>query len=381
MMDSGIQAPTPDVQRLTPGALPDFSEGNSLRQRAFAAGLDPAYWYPVEYDHALSPGQVVEIKSKLGNVALFRGKDGRLGAVEDRCAHRQVKLSSGKVEDCRLTCRYHGWSYEADGCLSAIPHELFGKGFPTVRLRSYPVEARYGFIWIFFGDTNLMAERPLPSIPEMEGSEPWVNVLIDFTVKAHPTAIINNVMDSTHVATLHRKFRTRSMIYGKVTRSAAEGDRVTVSHDITLDKGGILRWLVRPLKVPVQDAVYDYPYLVVTVGEVYKLWNFMLPLEDGTTRLFMISLAERVKIPFTPYMAPSFIVGPATRLAKHVLVTPLFTEDVWSFEAEHEGYTKAPSTPAVDLHPAIRPSYQLTIRKWEEHLARSRGERIELRTR
>ncbi len=376
MIDPGL-APTPDAQ---PPALPDFGEGNSLRQRAWAAGLDPAYWYPVEYDHAVKPGQVVEIKCKLGSVALFRGKDGRLGAVEDRCAHRQVKLSSGRVEDCRLTCRYHGWSYEADGRLAGIPHELFGKAFPTVNLRSYPVQARYGFIWVFFGDPALAAQRPIPSIPEIEGPASWVKVPIDFTVKAHPTAIVNNVMDSTHVAALHRRFQTRTMVYGKVTRCVTEGDRVTVTHDIELDQGGLLRYLLNPLKVPTQDATYDYPYLCVSVGGVYKLWNFMLPLDDHTTRLFMISCADRVKIPFTRYFAPDWLVGPVTRLAKGILVTPLFTEDVWSFEAEQEGYTSAPGAPAVDMHPAIRPSYQLTIRKWEEHLARSRGERIQLRS-
>jgi nitrite reductase/ring-hydroxylating ferredoxin subunit len=395
MIDHGLppsdarihDAPASDAR-----ALPDFSEGNSLRQRAWAAGLDPAYWYPVEYDHAVAPGQVVEIKCKLGSVALFRGRDGRLGAVEDRCAHRQVKLSSGRVEDCRITCRYHGWSYETDGRLAGIPHELFGKSFPTVHLRSYPVESRYGFIWVFFGDPRLADQRPIPRIPEIEGtdiahpgerprapSDAWVKVPIDFTVKAHPTAIVNNVMDSTHVATLHRKFQTRTMVYGKVTRCVAEGDSVTVTHDITLDKGGMLRWLLNPLKIPFQDATYAYPYLVVSVGNVYKLWNFMLPLDDHTTRLFMISCADRIKIPFTPYLAPEWLVGPATRLAKHLLVTPLFTEDVWSFEAEQEGYVNSPGSSAVDLHPAIRPSYQLTIRKWEEHLARSRGERIALR--
>jgi hypothetical protein len=121
-----------------------------------------------------------------------------------------------------------------------------------------------------------------------------------------------------------------------------------------------------------QDATYDYPYLAVSVGDVYKLWNFMLPLDDQTTRLFMISCAESIKIPFTPFYPPGWLIGAATRLVKQLLVTPLFTEDVWSFEAEHEGYVNSPTSSAVDLHPAIRPCYQLTIRKWEEHLARKR---------
>lgn len=353
---------------------PKFEAAETLRQRAFAAGLDPAYWYPVECEQAVKPGQVIEVKSTFGSLAVFRGRDGRLGAVENRCAHRQVKLSIGKVQDCRLTCPYHGWSYETDGRLSAIQHELFGKSFPAVRLRSYPVAARYGLIWVFFGDPQLAANRPLPNIAELEGSDPWVSVPLDFLVRAHPTAIVNNVMDSTHVAALHRTFRTRTLLIGKVTRCESEGDRVLLSHEVRLDPRGLLQFLLSPLKNSAQDACYEYPYLWVSVGGVYKLWNFMLPIDERTTRLFLLSCADQVKIPFTPYAAPARLLQPALAIAKRFLVTPLFSEDVWSFEAEQEGYDRSPRAPSVDLHPAIRPSYQLTVRKWEEHLATRRRE-------
>ena len=56
-------------------------------------------------------------------------------------------------------------------------------------------------------------------------------------------------------------------------------------------------------------------------------------------------------------------------LLKRLIVVPLFTEDIWSFEAEQAGYEEHHCKPAVDLHPAILPCYQLTIRKWQEHLA------------
>ncbi len=357
-----------------PFGLGRVEAAETLRQRAFAAGFDPAYWYPVEYDLALKPGQVIEIKSTFGSLALFRGRDGRVGAVENRCAHRQVKLSHGKVEDCRLTCPYHGWSYETDGRLSAIQHELFGKNFPAVRLRSYPVQVRYGLIWVFFGDPQRAEKRPLPSIPEIEGKHPWVSIPLDFLVRAHPTAIVNNVMDSTHVAALHRTFRTRTLRIGKLTRCEAQGDRVLLSHEVRLDSGGLLQFLLSPLKHFTQESCYEYPYLWVSVGGVYKLWNFMLPIDERTTRLFLLSCADNVKIPFTPYAAPVRLLQPALAVAKRFLVTPLFVEDVWSFEVEQEGYDSNPRAPAVDFHPAIRPSYQLTVRKWEEHLASRRSE-------
>ena len=346
-------------------------DASALRGQAWAAGLDPAYWYPVEYDRNIAPGQVIEVKSRHATLALFRGRDGRLAAIENHCAHRQVKLSAGRVEGCRLTCRYHGWSYDVDGRLVTVPHELFGNAFPAVRLRSYPVRVRYGLIWVFFGDARLSEERPLPRIPEIDGEAAWPHVVIDFTVRAHPTAIVNNIMDSTHVPSLHRQFRTRTLIYGKVTNCEVKGDTVTVGHDIRLDRRGLLQFLLSSLRTGHQDACYEYPYLWVAVGNVYKLWNFMLPIDARTTRVFMMSCADRVKIPFTPFRAPTALLRPALGLAKRVLVKPLFEEDVWSFEAEQAGYESSERMRSLDLHPAIRPCYELTIRKWQEHLTRT----------
>src|SRR5699024_5554124 len=117
--------------------------------------------YAVEFSKNVPRGKAIEARFQGTSVAVFRGKDGALGAIEDRCAHRQVKLSTGKVEDCRLTCRYHGWSYGTDGRLEAVGHELFGKPFPNVKLRRYPVAEKYGLIFVFFGDPALAEERTL----------------------------------------------------------------------------------------------------------------------------------------------------------------------------------------------------------------------------
>lgn len=341
-----------------------------MRHKAWAAGLDPAYWYPVEWDTAIAPGQVVEVTFWGTSVALFRGEDGTLSALENRCAHRQVKLSLGEVKGCELMCSYHGWTYACDGKLTKVGHEHFGGRMPNATLRTYPVQVKYGLIWVFFGDVSLMAERPIATVPELEGERPWIGTPIDFRIRCHPTAIINNVMDSTHVASLHRKFRTRSLIYGNVTSCESEGDTVSVKHNISLDPGGLLRWLVNPLKVPTQEAVYEYPFLRVSVGDVYKLWNFMLPSGPRETRLFLFPCTDRLKIPGTPWTTPAFLVEPFLGIARKLITRPLFEEDVWSSEAEQEGYDTHYQARSLDPHPAIHPSYQLTVRKWEEHLER-----------
>jgi phenylpropionate dioxygenase-like ring-hydroxylating dioxygenase large terminal subunit len=349
---------------------PTFAEAANLRQKACAAGMDPAYWYAVENDAAIPVGQVKEVRFWHTSVALYRDREGKLHAIENRCAHRQVLLSEGRVEGCRLTCRYHGWSYDPDGRLAAIPHELFGRPFPSVQLRSYPVAVRYGLVWIFFGDPALAASRPIPTVRELEGESPWVCVPIDFTWRCHHAMVVNNVMDSTHVASLHRQFRTKSFVYGPVTRCEAVGDSVSIVHDIEMNKEGMLWYIVNRIKIQKQEMRYEYPHLVVSVGDVFKLWNFLLPIDETTTRIFMLACTENMKIPFTPFAPPKMLVKYAGKIAREILVRPLFDEDGWSTEAEQVGYERHFGKPSFDMHPAPRLCYQLTVRKWDEALRR-----------
>lgn len=348
-----------------------FDDAPSLRHKAWVAGFDPAYWWPVAWSHEIGHQQVREAVFQGTSVAVFRGDDGVLRALEDRCAHRLVKLSLGEVDGCALQCSYHGWTFDGQGTLVRTALDPVEGRSPKASVRGYPVAEKYGLIWVFFGDPALMADRPLPVIDHLEGDRPWNVVPIDFDLRCHPTAIIHNVMDSTHVAALHRTFRTRSLLYGPVSGTTAEGDTVTVSHDIRLDPGGLLRWIVNPLKTPHQTAEYRYPYLVVTVGGVYQLWNLFLPMGPRRCRLFLLPMSEGVQIPGTGITPPARLLKPVLGFAKRHLVAPLFTEDVWSFEAEQQGYDTHHDRPSIDLHPGIQPSDRLTVRKWQEHVDRT----------
>jgi len=201
---SAISATAPKDAAST--RIPSFEAAWNRRQRARASGLSPDYWYAVEYDSALGRGKTLGIEFWGGGIALFRGEDGVVQAIDDRCAHRQIKLSLGEVNGCNLTCPYHGWTYGGDGKLANIPHELFGRTVSKIKVRAYPVRVRYGLIWVFPGDPALADSVAMPEIPELEGSRPWAAVPVDFIWDAHHSMIIENVSDFTH-AHLHRKYR------------------------------------------------------------------------------------------------------------------------------------------------------------------------------
>jgi hypothetical protein len=57
--------------------------------------------------------------------------------------------------------------------------------------------------------------------------------------------------------------------------------------------------------------------------------------------------------------------------SKRLVVRPLLLEDGFAVEAEQEAWKKHYEQPIFELNPVVHQFQQLTIRKWEEHLARS----------
>ena len=54
-------------------------------------------------------------------VVLYRTVDGRVVALEDRCVHRPVPLSGGRVEGDDIVAAYTGFRYAPDGTCVGVP--------------------------------------------------------------------------------------------------------------------------------------------------------------------------------------------------------------------------------------------------------------------
>jgi hypothetical protein len=352
---------------------PSFRDARNQRQKVRAAGLHPDYWYPIEHDRNIRRGQVREVCFQGQSIAIYRDMDGQLHALENRCAHRQLKLSLGVVEGCYLTCIYHGWSYSGDGKVERIAHDLFGKPKLRVQVRSYPLRVRYGLVWLFPGDAEMAQVRGIPDIPELEGPDRWACVPLDFTWRAHHSMIIDNVSDFTH-AYLHRKHRP--FVDAKLTHHESTGDRVLLRYDTGIGRGPISGLFVDRSRVDTNsiELGYDYPYQWSNTGGKIKHWCFVLPIDERTSRAFFLFYFDALKVPFTPILIPRWLMTPFLRLANRFLIRPLLSEDGIAVEAEQEGWEKHFDAPMIEINPVVDLFQQLTIRKWEEHLAGSRGE-------
>lgn len=83
----------------------------------------PNGWWPLAHSDEVHqhPGAF-----RLGGraLAVYRDLTGTVRAVEDRCPHRRLPLSMGRLtEDGSIQCPYHGWSFDgATGRCTAIPN-------------------------------------------------------------------------------------------------------------------------------------------------------------------------------------------------------------------------------------------------------------------
>ncbi|MYC28012.1 MAG: aromatic ring-hydroxylating dioxygenase subunit alpha [Nitrospira sp. SB0662_bin_26] len=353
-----------------PGAPPGFEEAGSLRQQARAAGMDPDYWYAVEEVRRIKPGTVVEVIFWKRSIALFRGKDGSFHAIENRCAHRQLKLSMGEVQGCRLVCAYHGWQYDGDGRCVTIPHDRHGRGLPKLPLRTYPVKVRYGLVWLFPGDPERAEQRQIPDIPELEGPERWACEPLVFTWAAHHSMVIDNVSDFTH-AHLHRQYRPFEE-GATLTRCETVGDNVHVAYDTQVGRGRISGLFVdhNRLNTTHMDLCYQYPYQWSNTDDAIKHWLFVLPIDERTTRAFFLFYFKSLKVPLLPVRIPRFAMTAVLKISNRVLIGPLLAQDGVAVEAEQEGYERHWDAPPIEYNPAVRAFQNVTVRKWREYVAR-----------
>jgi vanillate O-demethylase monooxygenase subunit len=133
-------------------------------------------------------------------VVLFRTSDGKVNALEGRCAHRGMPLSFAKLDGDSLVCCYHGLTYATSGACTRIPGQAEAPAH--IKLRKYPVTERYGAVWIWMGDPALADPATIfrCELIDEDGSN---GTQYYFHVKSNYLYINDNLSDLLHQAYLH----------------------------------------------------------------------------------------------------------------------------------------------------------------------------------
>jgi phenylpropionate dioxygenase-like ring-hydroxylating dioxygenase large terminal subunit len=159
-------------------------------------------WYIAGFSQDLLPGKHIGCKILNQSLIIFRTDGGALGALEDRCSHRAMPLSEGKVDGEIVRCCYHGMEFDVNGTCTRIPGQE--RIAAQHHIRSYRVVERDHILWIWMGDPAMA--RPDSILPNPEHNDPkWSWRSYHFHVNCNWQLLVDNILDLTHLAYVHAR--------------------------------------------------------------------------------------------------------------------------------------------------------------------------------
>ena len=159
-------------------------------------------WYVAGWAADLAPGTVLARRFLGLPVALFRTVSGEIGALEDRCCHRAMPLSSGVVEGEALRCFYHGLEFDTNGACVKVPAQ--DKVPSSARVKSYKLVARNQVLWIWLGEQLQADDATIPDYP-VHDDPAWAWRSSYFHLQGNWQLLIENLLDLSHLSYVHPK--------------------------------------------------------------------------------------------------------------------------------------------------------------------------------
>lgn len=244
-------------------------------------------------------------------LVLFRDKEGLPGALLDRCPHRNVPLSGGKLVDGDLECPYHGWRFNTDGACTKVPGLCRTHGAESRRAPGFACQELDGFVWVWSTANEEPTKEPF-RLPMLDApGYTTVRRHVDFPGTLQAT--VENALDVPHTAFLHRGlFRGAgepNRIEARITRTATsvqaeylgeprpEG---LVGRLLSPSGGMVSHWdrFVLPCIAQVEYKLGEENHFLVT--------SLMTPVDTHLTRAFAV-ISFRLRVPgwlVKPFLAP-----------------------------------------------------------------------------
>lgn len=317
-------------------------------------------WYVAAWDHEVGNG-LHPVRMLGEEIVLFRKSDGTVAALEDACPHRKLPLSMGRIKGDTVECGYHGLTFDSTGTCTRVPG---AERIPHVAcVRSYPVEERYGLLWVWMGERDL-ADPALIFTVDHWGDPAWgINRGDSMEIACNYLYMTDNLLDPSHVAWVHQS-----------SFGSAATEETPLNTDVH-DKGvTVWRWMVdvepAPFYAPYlkfsgncdrkQHYEVHYPCHAIiraifapanTGGEGRALpdetflmdsYNFMTPVDENTTKYYWFQMRN---------FAPDDAAVSAQFAAS---VRGAFDEDRAVLTAVHKGMANK-RTPNLDLKIDVGP--------------------------
>lgn len=217
-------------------------EGRQRRLNAndlnFTAPTAPAgqylrgFWQPIYHSRDLPGERPVPLHILSEVFTLYRGASGEVFLLEERCAHRGLRLSTGWVQGDDIRCFYHGWKYSGTGACIQQPVEgdaFLGRG----KLRAYPVREYLGLIFGYFGEGE---PPPFPLYPQFERFDGYIEIL-SYLRECNYFQNLENALDTSHVGFVHGDNSASFDGFGRGDSLKAEESQWGVTYAFTRPDG------------------------------------------------------------------------------------------------------------------------------------------------
>ena len=212
------QTATPEIEPELTRAGPGTPMGEYLRR----------FWQPVGLTRDLTElPKVVRVMDE--NLVLFRDRSGRTGLLHRQCCHRQASLEFGRICERGIECRYHGWRFDVDGTILAMPAEPDDspakQALPkALRQGAYPTHEYKGLIFAYLGPPDEKPVFPVFDSFEIEGMTMTPYAM---TWPCNWLQVLDAIVDPAHTAVLHSppddpQFSEGFGVFGELTFCESE---------------------------------------------------------------------------------------------------------------------------------------------------------------
>jgi len=158
-------------------------------------------WYIACPSRDLPVGKAKSLEICGQKIVLFRGSDGRVGAIDAYCPHMGTDLGIGRVDRNLIRCYFHHWAFDRQGNCQDIPC-LDRSNIPAkANVSAYATDQKYGFIWVY-PDRNPPAG--VAEFDELSGKE--IVSIVDRKLQrnCHHHICMMNGIDAQHLQTVHK---------------------------------------------------------------------------------------------------------------------------------------------------------------------------------
>ncbi|HUI86789.1 MAG TPA: aromatic ring-hydroxylating dioxygenase subunit alpha [Nitrososphaerales archaeon] len=255
-------------------------------------------WYAVLESSEVKAGRPLGATRMGVRLVLWRDRAGALQCIADRCVHRGVSLSAGRLSDGNVQCPFHGMEFDGVGRCLKIPADGSAATIPgSYAARSFGVKEAHGLVWLWWGAPR-DEYPPIPFFDDLDDSFSWRSVRSLWAT--HYSRAIENQLDVAHVPFVHASTigrGGRTLVNGPGCR--LEGDSLYVWPYNVKDSG---QKPLTPEEVGERKGStflhFIYPNIWENhISENLRVFAVFAPVDEESTMMYIRQYQKVVTIP------------------------------------------------------------------------------------